>query len=114
MTDTMKSIALDTLLIPGIRPRIDNALGEQIAMKGGIKYCNLWRVSKQTLRGLNPFNVHWIVQWRKWRDLAQLLQHLRGDVYATSVFRPSMHDAMPHQRNLSWLFNHFSWPLPQR
>src|SRR5882724_8980281 len=73
MTDTVKSIALDTLLIPGIRPRIDDALGEQITMKGGIKYCNLWCVPKQTLCGLNPFNVYRIVQWRKWRDLAQLL-----------------------------------------
>src|SRR5579875_49489 len=76
VTDAVKAIAMNALLIPCIRAGVDSGFEWHMTVKGSIENGYLWHTRQETLRCLNPLKINWIMQRRKRSQRLDSLLHL--------------------------------------
>src|SRR5579875_979765 len=114
VTDAVKAIAMNALLIPCIRAGVDSGFEWHMTVKGRIENGYLWHTGQKMLCHLDSFQINRIMQGREGSQFSNGFLHLPVDEDAAGVLASAMHDAVSHHCDLLWPRDHGSRATPQR
>src|SRR5215472_364900 len=104
MIDTVKTKPPDSLLSPGIGPRVNRGRVWHLAVKAGVKHRYLRNWAEDFLNQPDRFEFDSIVQRSENRHLFDRRFHCGIDSDRLRIFRAAVDDAVPNRGNLRLVF----------